>query len=52
MLLIEFQNVFPMINSDVWTDWDMFKQFLTPLGCEDRFFIATFVNIICQNEQV
>ena len=34
------------------TDWDTFEPFPTPLGCEDLFFIAVFVKILCQNEHI
>ena len=52
MSLVEFQNVFPMIISMFGIDWDMFKPFSRPLGCEDRFFIAILVKILCQNDQI
>ena len=33
-------------------DLDTFEPFLTPLGYEDRFLIAIFMKILCQNEQI
>ena len=52
MSLMEFQNVFPMINFDVWDRLGHVQTISTPLGYEDRFFIAILVKILCQNDQI
>ena len=52
MSLIEFQNVFPMINFDVWDQLGHVQTIFDTVGCEDRFFIAILVKILCQNDQI
>ena len=49
MSLIEFQNAFSMINFDVWDRLGHVQTVSTPLGCENRFFIAILSKILCQN---